>query len=71
MALETALHSPLGGLDGLSFETGIAVVPPQYERLKVTWESFIDSIMREWKTFNIISVLLLSCVHFSLCFSFP
>ena len=71
MALETALHSPLGSLDGLSFETGIAVVPPQYERLKVTWESFIDSVMREWKTFNIISVLLLSCVQFALCFSFP
>ena len=33
---------------------------PQYERLKSTWISFIDSVMREWKTFNIISVLLLS-----------
>jgi hypothetical protein len=27
---------------------------------KSTWESFVDSIMREWKTLNIVSVLLLS-----------
>ena len=31
--------------------------------LKTTWESFIDSLLREWKTLNIVSVLLLSCVH--------
>jgi hypothetical protein len=29
---------------------------------KSTWESFIDSTMREWKTLNIVSVLLLSYV---------
>ncbi|TFK37837.1 hypothetical protein BDQ12DRAFT_749662 [Crucibulum laeve] len=28
--------------------------------LKASWESFIDSLMRDWKTLNIISVLLLS-----------
>ncbi|KAH6887207.1 hypothetical protein BKA70DRAFT_1122979 [Coprinopsis sp. MPI-PUGE-AT-0042] len=28
---------------------------PAYESLKRTWEGFIDSVMREWKTFNIIS----------------
>jgi hypothetical protein len=38
-------------------------VPPEYERLKSTWEAFIDSIMRKWKTLNIISALLLSCVQ--------
>lgn len=27
--------------------------------LKTNWESFIDSLLREWKTLNIISVLLL------------
>ncbi|KAF9564920.1 hypothetical protein CPC08DRAFT_615003, partial [Agrocybe pediades] len=35
---------------------------PQYDRLRSTWEYFIDSLMREWKTFNIISVLLLSAI---------
>ena len=31
-------------------------------KLKTTWEAFIDSLLREWKTLNIVSVLLLSCV---------
>lgn len=35
-------------------------IPPAFDKLKQTWESFIDSVMREWKTFNVISVLLLS-----------
>ncbi|RDB16437.1 hypothetical protein Hypma_002758 [Hypsizygus marmoreus] len=30
--------------------------------LKTLWESFIDALMREWKTINIISVLLLSAI---------
>lgn len=64
MALETASQGSPDSFDALSFEVGITAVPPQYERLKTTWESFIDSVMREWKTFNIISVLLLSCVPF-------
>ncbi|KDR70985.1 hypothetical protein GALMADRAFT_254612 [Galerina marginata CBS 339.88] len=59
MALETASQDK-GKIDLHMFES--SNVPPQYERLKVTWESFIDSVMREWKTFNIISVLLLSAI---------
>ena len=31
-----------------------------YGNLEKTWGNFIDSLMREWKTLNIISVLLLS-----------
>ncbi len=64
MALETASRGLPSTFDALTLEAGIAAVPPQYERLKTTWEEFIDSVMREWKTFNIISVLLLSCVPF-------
>ena len=30
-------------------------------RLKTTWEGFIDSLLREWKTLNIVSVLLMRC----------
>jgi len=65
MALETA--SP-----GFKHEFEIqstfesSSVPPAYQRLKSTWEFFIDSVMREWKTFNIISVLLLTYVRSSL-----
>jgi hypothetical protein len=59
MALETASQGKNAQFDHIQvFES--SNVPPQYERLKSTWESFIDSVMREWKTYNIISVLLLS-----------
>ncbi|KIM38484.1 hypothetical protein M413DRAFT_242292 [Hebeloma cylindrosporum] len=34
----------------------------QYSKLQNTWESFIDSLTKEWKTLNIISVLLLSAI---------
>ena len=33
---------------------------PRYDNLAKSWGAFIDSLMREWKTMNIISVLLLS-----------
>lgn len=43
---------------------GLQPEPPKsntaYLRLQDTWEGFIDSLLREWKTLNIISVLLLS-----------
>ena len=35
---------------------------PHMLNLKASWEGFIDSLLREWKTLNIISVLLLSYV---------
>jgi len=60
MALETASQGKNAQFDIHAFES--KNVLPEYERLKSTWEAFIDSVMREWKTFNIISVLLLSCV---------
>ncbi|KAF8955229.1 hypothetical protein BDZ97DRAFT_1674456 [Flammula alnicola] len=33
-----------------------------YANLQKTWQAFIDSLLREWKTLNIISVLLLSAI---------
>ena len=41
-----------------TLESGFA--SPRYDNLKRSWSAFIDSLMREWKTMNIISVLLLS-----------
>lgn len=35
-------------------------IPKGYWRLKKAWERFIDNLLREWKTLNIISGLLLS-----------
>jgi hypothetical protein len=37
-------------------------LPRSLLQFRSSWESFIDSLMREWKTLNVISVLLLSYV---------
>jgi hypothetical protein len=29
-----------------------------------SWEAFIDSLLREWKTLNVVSAVLTSCVSF-------
>ena len=55
MAIETAVQ---GQFDFQTMEMNM--VPPQYERLTTTWQSFINDVLREWQTFNIVSVLLLS-----------
>jgi len=54
MAIETAVQ---GQFDFHMMELS---TPPQYERLTTTWQTFINDVMREWQTFNIVSVLLLS-----------
>lgn len=42
------------------------LVSPALIRFKHSWEAFIDSLVREWKTLNVVSALLLSCVFYSL-----
>ncbi|KAK7031663.1 hypothetical protein R3P38DRAFT_2522605 [Favolaschia claudopus] len=37
-------------------------LPRSLLHFRASWESFIDSLLREWKTFNLISVLLLSAI---------
>lgn len=32
------------------------------ERFRLEWESFIDSLVKEWKTLNVVSTLLLRLV---------
>jgi len=36
------------------------VVSPAIARSKHSWEMFIDSLLREWQTLNLVSALLLS-----------
>ena len=68
MALETASQGLTHEFEmEMAFES--PTVPPAYKRLTSTWESFIDSVMREWKTFNIISVLLLTYVTLRFVFT--
>ncbi|KAG5650099.1 hypothetical protein H0H81_000763 [Sphagnurus paluster] len=38
------------------------LVSPALIRFKQSWEVFIDSLLREWKTLNVVSALLLSYV---------
>ncbi|KAG9317031.1 hypothetical protein JVU11DRAFT_1213 [Chiua virens] len=40
-------------------------VSPALLRFKQSWEAFIDSLLREWKTLNLVSALLLSSVFIS------
>ncbi|KAG2153506.1 uncharacterized protein EDB93DRAFT_220268 [Suillus bovinus] len=37
-------------------------VSPALIRFKHSWEAFIDSLLREWKTLNLVSALLLSAI---------
>jgi len=69
MALEAASGWPAKDLNrGFIFEP--QELTPPYASLQSSWQSFIDSLMREWKTLNIISVLLLSCVYILLITAF-
>lgn len=38
------------------------LVSPALIRFKQSWEVFIDSLLREWKTLNVVSALLLSAI---------
>jgi hypothetical protein len=44
----------------LADEWTTANVSPALIRFKNSWEAFIDSLLREWKTLNLVSALLLS-----------
>jgi len=46
----------------LADEWTAANVSPALVRFKNSWEAFIDSLLREWKTLNLVSALLLSYV---------
>ncbi|CCM04950.1 uncharacterized protein FIBRA_07147 [Fibroporia radiculosa] len=37
-------------------------VSPALVRFKHSWELFVDSLLREWKTLNLVSALLCTCV---------
>ena len=52
----TLMHLPLPFPD----EWAPPVVSPALIRFKHSWEAFIDSLLREWKTLNLVSALLAS-----------
>ncbi|KAF8173814.1 hypothetical protein K438DRAFT_1771979 [Mycena galopus ATCC 62051] len=54
----TAVHIPLP----TPAEWTSAVVSPALVRFKHSWEGFITSLIKEWKTLNVVSALLLSAI---------
>ena len=54
--VSSAIHMPLPFPD----EWTPQLVSPALIRFKHSWEAFIDSLMREWKTLNLVSALLAS-----------
>ncbi|KJA15465.1 hypothetical protein HYPSUDRAFT_172595 [Hypholoma sublateritium FD-334 SS-4] len=60
MALETAFYN-----DGYRYaaphETA-SIIPAQYKHLEESWNTFVDSLLRDWNTYNIVSALLLSAI---------
>lgn len=65
-AIATGFATPTGVQGQKSLLAGIPypeewtppVVSPALARFKVSWETFVDTLMREWKTFNLVSALL-------------
>jgi hypothetical protein len=45
------------------YGTARGCLPPAYDSLRATWDEFVGNLLREWKTFNLISVLLLRYMH--------
>ncbi|KAH7875863.1 uncharacterized protein C8R40DRAFT_1044124 [Lentinula edodes] len=43
-------------------EWSLPLVSSSLIRFKLSWEAFVDSLMREWKTLNVVSALLLSAI---------
>ncbi|KAJ1300330.1 hypothetical protein OPQ81_005151 [Rhizoctonia solani] len=38
------------------------IVSPSLQRFKQSWDEFMDSLQKEWKTLNVVSALLLSAI---------
>ncbi|KAJ6465961.1 hypothetical protein C8R47DRAFT_1154597 [Mycena vitilis] len=57
-SVRATTHGPLPAPD----EWTPAVVSPALIRFKHSWEDFIGSLIKEWKTLNVVSALLLSAI---------
>jgi len=57
----------LSAIDPMDFfpserEWSTAIVSPSLQRFKQSWDEFMDSLNKEWKTLNVVSALLLSAI---------
>lgn len=46
------------GRDASPLATDFKSLPPSYQQLTLRWGCFIDSLIEEWKTLNLVSALL-------------
>lgn len=46
-----------------SWRPEVTDLPPRLRQFKMSWEGFIDALLQEWKTQNVISALMLSYVY--------
>ncbi|KAJ7579200.1 hypothetical protein C8J56DRAFT_868211 [Mycena floridula] len=68
--IDAAIQQQSGATTGPFAEMGLPLpedwtpdlVSPALVRFKHSWEAFIDSLLREWKTLNVVSALLLSAI---------
>ncbi|EGO01437.1 hypothetical protein SERLA73DRAFT_70623 [Serpula lacrymans var. lacrymans S7.3] len=60
--LPPGVHHHTGPMLPFPEEWTTTNVSPALVRFKHSWEFFIDSLMREWKTLNLVSALLLSAI---------
>jgi hypothetical protein len=63
-SLGTARNRPGGTVFPFPEDWNPPSVSPALSRFKHSWESFVDSLLREWKTLNLVSVLL--CTYVSI-----
>ena len=53
-----------GWVSGFSGQQGTAGVSSAAANELDAWEAFIGSLLREWKTMNVVSALFIPCVSF-------
>jgi hypothetical protein len=59
--IETGSYYPASLPDNVTTAESIKRI----ERFRLEWENFIDGVVKEWKTLNVVSTLLLRSVdHF-------
>ncbi|KAI0771686.1 hypothetical protein BD413DRAFT_625327 [Trametes elegans] len=61
-ATPTGYKSPATGAMPFPEDWTPPVVSPSLARFKNSWELFVDTLMREWKTFNLVSALLCTTI---------
>lgn len=62
MAFETAFHGKGKQIN----ERSICNMASHYEQLEKSWNAFVDSLLRDWNTYNVVSALLSSYVPFAI-----